>query len=210
MVALRGPLDHRLLAPEDVDLEHGTVHIHRSFERRTRTKKSTKTKRGRRFAIEPTAIPLLEAMHREAGGKGAVCPIPNRTADCLRGWLSRAGLTRAELFDETSKTTKPLGFHDLRPTGITWIAVRGDEPLKLMQRAGHADYATSALYIRTAEAVRDGFGAVFPPLPAKLLGGQSPPAEPTKPERSLSTAFLERDTGFEPATSSLGSWHSTN
>jgi len=49
------------------------------------------------------------------------------------------------------------------------MAVRGDEPLKLMQRAGHADYSTSALYIRTAEAVRDGFGAVFPPLPAELL-----------------------------------------
>ena len=164
----------RVLRWEDVDLLHGTVNIHRSFERRTRTVKSTKSKRGRRFAIESTALPLLEAMHREAGGKGTVCPIPNRMADRLRGWLSRAGVTRAELFDETSTTTKPLGFHDLRATGITWMAVRGDEPLKLMQRAGHADYATSALYIRTAEAVRDGFGAVFPPLPAELLGGAEP------------------------------------
>ena len=43
-----------------------------------------------------------------------------------------------------------------------------------MQRAGHADYATSALYIRTAEAVRDGFGAVFRAGSGELLGGGEP------------------------------------
>jgi len=62
-----------------------------------------------------------------------------------------------------------ITWHDLRATGLTWMAVRGDDPLKIQQRAGHSDFATTQLYVRTAEAVRDGFGEPFPPLPAALL-----------------------------------------
>jgi hypothetical protein len=49
------------------------------------------------------------------------------------------------------------------------MAVRGDDPLKIKQRAGHASFTTTEVYIREAEAVREGFGAVFPPLPRSLL-----------------------------------------
>ena len=48
------------------------------------------------------------------------------------------------------------------------MAVRGDDPLKIVQRAGHADFATTQLYVRAAESVRAGFGEVFPPLPEAL------------------------------------------
>jgi hypothetical protein len=46
------------------------------------------------------------------------------------------------------------------------MAIRGDDPLK--SRAGHVDFGTTQGYIREAEAVRAGFGDVFPPLPASL------------------------------------------
>ena len=39
----------------------------------------------------------------------------------------------------------------------------------MMQRAGHRNFATTQGYIREAEAVRDGFGDVFPALPGALL-----------------------------------------
>ena len=52
-------------------------------------------------------------------------------------------------------------FHDLRATGITWCAVRGDDPLEIKQRAGHATFGTTEGYIREAENLRDGFGDVF-------------------------------------------------
>ena len=55
-------------------------------------------------------------------------------------------------------------------TGLTWMAVRGDDPLKIKQRAGHSTFSTTGLYIRQAEAVREGFGQVFPTLPDSLLG----------------------------------------
>jgi hypothetical protein len=51
------------------------------------------------------------------------------------------------------------------------MAIRGDDPLKIQQRAGHADFNTTQGYIRTAEAVREGFGRPFPRLPDTLLKG---------------------------------------
>ena len=214
----------RALRWEDVDLAHGLITVHQAFDRRTRETGSTKSGKGRNVPIEPTLVPLLRVMHAERDESGLVCPMPNRMASRLREWLTKAGVTRRALTDETSETTKPLAWHDLRATGLTWCAVRGDEPMKIMQRAGHADLATTMLYVRTADAVGTSFGNVFPTLPDALVGastGIEPAATVThapaqgKPRRSprsvtrrLSERNVERDTGFEPATSSLGSWHS--
>lgn len=166
----------RMLLWEDVDLVHGTVHIHRSVDRNTGEEKATKTGVARRFSFERTILPLLEALHGESGGNGPVIKLPS-DRDLSRGirrWLLKAGVTRSELHTETP-TRKRLTFHDLRATGLTWMAVRGDDPLKIMQRAGHTDFKTTQGYIREAEAVRDGFGDVFPPLPASLLGRENEP-----------------------------------
>ena len=113
--------------------------------------------------------PLLQAMHKRAVGKGSVVSFRDRhMSRDLRLWLTRAGITRPELH-EGDETRKPLTWHDLRATGLTWMAVRGDDPLKIKQRAGHSTFSTTELYIRQAEAVRERFGEVFPPLPAALL-----------------------------------------
>jgi hypothetical protein len=86
----------------------------------------------------------------------------------LKVYLRRAGVTREDLFT-TDATRKAMTFHDLRATGITWCAVRGNDPLKIMQRAGHADFTTTQIYLREAENLNAGFGDVFPPLPPELL-----------------------------------------
>jgi hypothetical protein len=81
-----------------------------------------------------------------------------------------AGVAREELF--TSDTTRrALRFHDLRATGTTWLALRGDDPLKIQARAGHRDLATTMVYIRSAEVLGAGanIGTPFPPLPSSLL-----------------------------------------
>jgi hypothetical protein len=114
-------------------------------------------------------------MRAEAGLEERVLNIRTslpKLAARLREYLQLAGVSRAELFVEaTDRTRKALTFHDLRATGITWMAIRGDDPLKISQRAGHAGFATTAGYIREAEAIRDGFGDVFPSLPPALSGG---------------------------------------
>src|SRR5258708_32408989 len=85
----------------------------------------------------------------------------------LKGYLRRAGVDRADLF-VSDATRKAITFHDLRATGITWMAARGDDPLRIMQRAGHEDFETTKLYLREAENLSAGFGDVFPALPGSI------------------------------------------
>jgi integrase len=126
--------------------------------------------------LEPTIMPLLRAMHEETGGRGrislAAMPVNKSfrhfAAIAVREYLAAAGVRRPELFTDDA-TRKWITFHDLRATGITWMAVRGDDPLKIKQRAGHSHLITTERYIRVAEELRDGFGVVFPALPRTLV-----------------------------------------
>ncbi len=92
-----------------------------------------------------------------------------------------------------------MTFHDLRSTGITWCAVRGDEPLRIKQRAGHATFSTTEGYIREAENLREtNFGTPFPPLPDALLeadpeGGELSQRDPQKLRNPV--AILEKKRG---------------
>jgi len=169
----------KALSWSDIDLGHGLISVRLSFDRNTGTIKQTKTgnKGNRRFAIEPTLLPLLRAMHAEAGGEGTVVRLRLQKlwASHLRKHLRLAGIRRAELF-HTDATRKQLRFHDLRSTGLTWMAIRGDDPLKIQQRAGHTSFAMTQKYIRTAEAVGEVIGKVFPELPECLLAGANRPA----------------------------------
>jgi integrase len=182
-----------------VDLEHGVVSITQAFNRRTKTTKGTKTGHTRRFAVEPALLPLLQAMHDETDGEGVVIKLPSERAMArnLRRWLKKAGVNRSELHDGTP-TSKQLTWHDLRATGATWMAVRGDDPLKIKQRCGHTTFSTTELYIREAEAVREGFGEVFPALPACLFSNS-----PESP-RDYSIAQKQRESSGVDGTRTRG------
>lgn len=155
-----------------LDLDHGVIHVHQAMDRYrdVGVVRHTKGKEARRYGLEPTIVPLLRQLRDEAGGasaRGAVVKMPpaEDLADRLRQYLTWAGVTREELFvSPTDPTRKRITWHDLRATGITWRAVRGDEPLKIQAAAGHKDYGTTAGYVREAEALARGFGEVFPPL----------------------------------------------
>jgi integrase len=108
-------------------------------------------------------------MHRETGGHGPVLTLPRKkAADELREHLKRANVTRADLF-AADENRKPMTFHDLRSTGATWMAIRGDEPLTIMHRAGHNDFKTTQGYIREAETLGRNVGEPFLPLPRSLV-----------------------------------------
>jgi integrase len=152
------------------DIDHGIIDITRAYNRRQPGEaKGTKSDAPRRFALEAELLPLLEVMRGE-GGTGLVIDLPSERdmSRGLRRWLLKAGVRRAALH-ERSKTSQRITWHDLRATGITWCAVRGDDTAKIKGRAGHTSVLTTELYVREAEAVRGGFGEPFPPLPAGLL-----------------------------------------
>lgn len=188
---------------EDVDTARGLAHVHRSIDREGDAK-TTKTGITRRVPIEPTLLPLLRAMEREAGGEGPVIELPDdrHLSRALAGILRAAGVNRAELFAH-DETRARLRWYDLRSTGITWMAIRGDDPLKIMARAGHKGFATTQGYIREAEAMREGFGEVFPPLPSCLLTaeqeGQEGPVLPAKcPNSAPERGNMVEAPGIEP------------
>src|SRR6187402_192166 len=127
---------------------------------RARAVRGASAVRARRFAVEPDLMPLLRAMHLEAHGAGSVITMRQQKwwAADLRKHLEAARIDRAALF-RNDATSKRLRFHDLRGTGLTWMAIRGDDPLKIQQRAGHTTFDMTQKYIRTAEAVGEAIGA---------------------------------------------------
>jgi hypothetical protein len=207
----------------DLDLVHRTVHLHQAVHYDTGAIKPVKTQEARRFAFEPALLPLLRAMHAESTGSRVLrAELPKGTAEMLREHLKLAGVTRRDLFTSDA-TRKPMTFYDLRATGITWRAIRGDEPLRIQRAAGHTGFDTTQGYIREAESVRgEGFGVVFPPLPLALSAAPRsvatpaavPPAsafcsgpcsgERRRPTESFDSAGLSvvRGGGLEPAYAS--------
>lgn len=156
------------------DMTHGIVSIYQAMDRSKKGKtKSTKGKRARRFKLDENLIPLLTAMISESGGKGRLFPQLNNTGNAkrFREFLKRAGVDRAELHcGAKDPNRKQITWHDLRATTSTWMAIRGDRSQKIMDRLGHANIATTQIYIREAEQlIGSGFGEVFPPLPSTLF-----------------------------------------
>jgi integrase len=158
----------------DVNLERGYVLVHRSLNTGTGATKATKTKRTRKVPIEPALVPLLREMHDEADGEGRVVEMPAvcEWAAGLRRHLRIAGVTRADLFAH-DETRRQISFHDLRHTGITWRAVRGDPAFDIKDGAGHTDLETTQRYVNEARVFGDDFGEPFPALPAALSRDES-------------------------------------
>ncbi len=161
--------DAELRVLRERDIDHGIVDITRAFNRRKPTEvKGTKSDAPRRFAVEPNLLPLLAATC--TGDPDALVirlPSERSMARNLRRWLWKAGVRRPALHTSTT-TSQNLTWHDLRATGATWMAVRGDDAHKIKQRCGHKTFTTTEIYIREGESVREGFGEPFPPLPEEL------------------------------------------
>jgi integrase len=191
------PRDGELRALEcrDLDVEHMSMSITKAAESKTGVVQSTKGKCKRSVTIEPSIVPLIKAVKAEKADQRAPfadIPSPTGMARGLRSWLLKAGVDRHELHHKTP-TTRPIRFHDLRATGITWMAVRGDDTLKIQQRAGHAEFDTTQKYIREAEALREGFGVPFPELPKALFQTHTEPESRTPIAHAFVSVRKDRD-----------------
>lgn len=146
------PPNSLALTWNDVDLLHQVIHVTKAIDTVTGALKTTKSTAPRKVPIEPALLPLLVALKAETNGQGRVVPFPTveHHAVTLREMLGKAGVRRSNLFT-SGPSVKPIRFHDLRATGITWMAVRGDDPVRIQYRAGHSDLATTQIYIREVE-----------------------------------------------------------
>ncbi len=163
----------RLLECRDVDLEHGSISVTKAWNRRTRLPASPKGGKARDVPIEHTLAPLLKALKEAGTASALVAEMPSERdmARGLRRWLLRAGVDRHELH-HTTPTTRPIRFHDLRGTGITWRAFRNDPKFEIQSDAGHENFSTTECYLQlVTETRRRSFGTPFPELPEGILGG---------------------------------------
>ena len=124
-------------------------------------------------------------------------------AERLRTALKRAGIDRYELYNETA-TTLPVDFHSTRRAYATALARVGVNEQTAMLLTGHSDPKVHLRYLQSME--REMPAAALPQLSinhAQLL------RKAANKIHDLAS-FSERDIGFEPTTSSLGSSCSTN
>lgn len=159
---------------EDISLEACNILVHRAEDRnRDRGTVTPKGDQTRRVNFEPALLPMFEAMKKVATTRLVFPTPPSASGDygvasLLRKDLLAAGCHRAELH-KGGKGRKRMTFHDLRATGATWQAQRGDAPQRVQSRLGHSDFRTTMIYVREAET--SGINEpVFPALPPRLVG----------------------------------------
>lgn len=173
----------------DIDLARDVVHIRCQLDPRTGALRPTKGKRARTIPLETTLRPLLEA--HPGAPDDYVVTIPKGQVAMLLRALRLAGVTRPELF-ERSASSNPLRVHDLRGTYATWCALRGDPPLAIQRRLGHASLDQTQVYLRTAELFGAKGEAPFPRFEIVLDVPGYVPAVP-----GALTAYREKGSNVE-------------
>jgi len=198
------------LTAADVDAAHGTIMISKQADRTTKGRKgtkATKTKSVRTVDIEPNVRALVEWLTKRPQGKAGRLlrmPPPEDRAELLRKDLRTVGVTREALHIERDPRQRAIVFHDLRDTGLTHMAVRGDTPIAIQWAGGHTDFKTTQGYIARGQVEARRIGAPLPPLPPGLfeasqgldLSLDSDPNPSPKPWENK--ALLVTPTGLEP------------
>lgn len=192
-----------------------SVHLAADRSKERGATKKTKTHLVRSVPIEPAIRPLVETLLAEARREGrrtlVTMPPVSDLAAGLRTYLLRAGVDREALHAD-DESRRQIRFYDLRATGITWRALRGDLPLAIQRAAGHESLDTTQDYIRAASDVGRGVGEPFPALPTALFGLDSLRDRPQVPglETRRNKAFEEASpAGFEPHANGGECWTST-
>ncbi|MFT8638703.1 tyrosine-type recombinase/integrase [Bifidobacterium sp.] len=136
------------LQRRDIDLNTRTLHIRRNRstedpDSKIGTPKTNRSVRDER--IPSQLIPLVEQFlnrHVQRGPTSWLFPATRNPKDpihpnALRGMYANA---------RSTVDRDDLRFHDLRHTGLTWMALDGATVRELMDSAGHADAETAMRY----------------------------------------------------------------
>jgi integrase len=144
----------------DVDLENGAVTLD---ENKTDDPRTWSLDAGVASALRIWRKMNPEAEHLFADEKGRpLDPARSNLAERLRGYLRAAGVTRAQLFEE-SATRDPLRAHDLRATFVTLALADGKSEAWVADRTGHKSSQMINRYRRAARSLSElGLGKLRP------------------------------------------------
>lgn len=147
----------------DLDLEAGTVNVHRNqvelLARRTRFDAKPKTDAGyRTVALPPHVIPFLKKHLNLYAGETRMFVSSNG------GPMPGDSLTQAFSRARDRLGMEGFRFHDLRHTGQTLAAATGATLADLMKRLGHSSPAAAMRYLHTVngrdEAIAEALSAI--------------------------------------------------
>lgn len=126
---------------DDVDLDNDILTVQRSFNKRTKTFKSTKAGYWRTVPISSELKSLIIDLKKTSKGE-FVLP---RLGYWLRG-------EQAKMLKEFCRSIniEPIKFHTLRACFATQLLGEGVEPMKVMKICGWCDLKTMARYVRLA------------------------------------------------------------
>ncbi len=180
-----------------IDLKHQMVRIDRAVSERDGTlRPHTKTGDVREFEIPDVLMPMLRAMQIEQDGTGLLFNREKKRPQYLRAALLAAGIDRHELHHSTDRSLA-IRMHDLRASGITYLAMAGYSDDDIRERAGHADFNTTLLYIRRGKRASRFVGQPFAPLPSRL--GDDNVRDIVQPLADSAFSFAPA-VGLEPTT----------
>ncbi len=137
------------------------------------------------------------------GVKRHKCTRPIDAPALKRGEACCDGHARDPLYSETA-TTRPVDFHSFRRAYNTGLAEAGVNAQRAMHLSGASDPKVHMRYVQQTQAMMEVPAAALPRINANI-----PRVVPTpgggSPARRRKRPLFERETGFEPATLSLGS-----
>ncbi len=159
----------KALEADAVNLDRRIIHVHQAMVKGK--VKELKGRYARRIPIDPEILPVLRAVLARHPHGRLFNFQGRKAADKLRLHLKLAGVTREELF-ASSKTRKNVTWHDLRATGITWAAMRGDDLAKDHAARGPPELRNDeGLPARGGEPSRRGLRGSVPPASAGAVPG---------------------------------------
>jgi integrase len=201
-----------LLWGRGIDVERGLAHVVRAYDSREGVfQEYTKTRDARHFKLEPAVLRLYRALWDDAGRPAAradalVFDTVGHLAENLRRDLWTAHVRRDSLHVRRPGS-QPIRFHDLRATGLSYLGLLGRSDDEIRQRAGHADFKTTLLYIERARHVAGAdFGVPFEGIPDCLFERERPGAFVAVPIQLRATEIRAtiRATGTDGGFGSVG------
>jgi len=143
---------------DEVDLERSRIHVVESTSRKITT--SPKSRKGRTVEIGEIACSLLRA-HRHLRGPFVFCGADGaQLTDGQCKWPLWRACRRAKL--------RRIGWHVLRHTYASHLAMLGASPKEIQEQLGHADLAMTMRYMHLAPASKAAAARLLD-RPARIL-----------------------------------------
>jgi len=147
-----------------INLTNGIIRVFKSYSRRRKSEKSTKSGYWRSVPISPSLMQVIEELRTQTGDTDFVLPR-------LAGWEEGYAAKVLQDFLKVIGIESPAVFHTLRACFATHLLAAGAEPAKVMKIGGWRDLKTFQIYIRLAGVDERGVTDKLDVLPVDDLIG---------------------------------------